>query len=92
MKKFFRQNWLWIVSILFFTTLFLLLLFLKDNLEPWLERLLKAPFKLIAGATIIFGGFTVGMKVDDAIVEHNWQRIFLIFLLIASFCLTVKII
>lgn len=85
MKGFIKENWLWLVSIIFFTTLFLLILFGIRSFEPWLIELFKTPFKIIGVITIFYGAGKAFEKLEE-FVDHTWQAGFLIFLIICSLC------
>ena len=93
MKKFFKENWLWLISIAFFGTLFVLLVFSQNNLESWLIGLIKAPFRIIGCLTALYGGIKILQKAsdgyDDAIIQTQWQGGFLLFLIFGSLFLTI---
>lgn len=89
MKKFFKENWLWILSFLFFATLFVLLFF-QNNFEDWLVCLIKTPFAIIACLTALYGAIKILQKASDNIVEYRWQMGFLFFLIFGSLFLTIN--
>jgi hypothetical protein len=85
MKKFLKENWLWLILAIVTIALFVSTFYLPDTeTGERIEKMLLFPFCIIGAFTIFIGIGTIIQYCCDKFVKHTWQALLIFLILLLS--------